>query len=315
MALPWRTVACGLPRASSETVTTGLLAGGGGGSETSAVTVPASSTKRKPHRAARDLDAPGPAGTGQRHHRRRAALGEAVRDGERGERPVPRVGAGAAAGGDRERVRGVAGVVPARLVVGLADGGRNRVLQRLRLHGDGGAPVAGQAHLNRPGRLHHAASPAGSPSVTVTLRSRTAMSTARSWGMNQKSSRATASAMEVRRASSSETRSRVAMCSASVVEVGALPLPRVGVRVVAGREEARAHELGERPGLQGAVRGHERQGVVHPGPRVAREGEVGRAGRGCVPVPRPAGRRGSRRSHRGAAGAVCRARPSVPARG
>ena len=54
-----------------------------------------------------------------------------------------------------------------------------------------------------------------------------------------------------------------------------LPLPGIGVRVVARREEARAHELGERPGLEFAVRGHERQGVVHPGPRVAREGEVG----------------------------------------
>ena len=211
-AVPLRTSTSGARSCLGRTVTTGLLPGGGGGSETSAVSVPASLTNRTRTVAAGDLDAAaGPIGFAEGDERRRSVFAEAVRNGKGGKRPLPRAGVGALAHGGDESVGGVVRRLPAFAFIGLLDGSPACLLQRLRLDGDRGREEDGVSALNGVRLLHDAASAAASPRVTVTLRSRTAMSTARSRGKSQNSSRETASAMETRRASSSEQSSLVAM--------------------------------------------------------------------------------------------------------
>ena len=86
-ALPWRTSTCGFPRASSDTVTCGLLAGGCGGSRNLRGDGSGIVPEAQQHPAAHDLDAA--AGLRRvRHHDdgRLAALGEAVGDRERASR-------------------------------------------------------------------------------------------------------------------------------------------------------------------------------------------------------------------------------------
>ena len=60
-----------------------------------------------------------------------------------------------------------------------------------------------------------------------------------------------------------------------LLEAGALGLPAVRVRLVGGREEGVAQDVGEFCGLDGAIRRDQRPGVCEPGPGLPGEGDVG----------------------------------------
>ena len=59
------------------------------------------------------------------------------------------------------------------------------------------------------------------------------------------------------------------------VEVGALAVPGVRLRVIAGTEIRCAQKLRQFMGIDIAVPRHQRRGVLHPSPRLAGEGEIG----------------------------------------
>ena len=138
------------------------------------------------------------------------------------------------------------------------------------------------------------------------------ISTGRSRGRSQNSSRRTVSAMEATRASSSEQSRCVAMCRASWSKrsrwvsqesASARPMPRRTRR-------AEARRVG---GPAGRCRPSPAAGPRRPRtrPRPRRRGRP--AGRGSGQVPVPAGRSGSNGSRRGAAARAPRAHRSAPA--
>ena len=96
--------------------------------------------------AARDLDAAGWTGAREGHDGRRAALGEAVGDGERGDRPVPGVLVRTLADRPDEGISDMVDGLPPLAVVGLSDGGLSRLLK-----GEGDAGGASKGLCRRSG--------------------------------------------------------------------------------------------------------------------------------------------------------------------
>ena len=116
----------------------------------------------------------------------------------------------------------------------------------------------------------------GSARVTATSGRRMRISTVRSLGQSQISSRRTASASDARQAASSDRSSRVARCRADSSNRSLWVSQASEIGVVAGREKAGAKQFGEPVRLERAVRGDQRQGLVEPRPGLAGEGEIGR---------------------------------------
>ena len=115
-----------------------------------------------------------------------------------------------------DRVCHMIGRPPAgRVLVGGLDRLLQRLLEGVGLDVDGVRDMAHVRTLDSPGFRHDAVSPAVSARVTRTSGRLTLISTVRPRGQSQSSSRRTASAIEVRQASSSDSSSLVAMCSAS----------------------------------------------------------------------------------------------------
>ena len=141
-ALPPSTLTRGLPSGPTDTVTSGLLPGACGGSHNFAdVTVPASVAEADEDPAAGDFDSTRWNGTGQRYHRRLAALREPV--GHRQRALAPWVAIGALANRIDDRVTDMIGRAPAvRVFVGGFEGLLESLFEGVRLDGDGVGMVA-----------------------------------------------------------------------------------------------------------------------------------------------------------------------------
>ena len=136
------------------------------------------------------------------------------------------------------------------------DGLLQRLLERVRLDGDGVRVIAGDIRtaLCRQVMPRPPAAPGVSgPNSTATLPPATLIETSRSRGITQRISRHTASAMVCFLASSSDGQKLDRHVRGVLAEAAALGVVAVRVRVVGGREVRGLHELAEPGGLEVAV--------------------------------------------------------------